>query len=97
MNTFEQFLACLKLYERNRLRPLARQVNRRLYFGYEFVYRNQDGADLMYRGQRLGHVRWLNGSIAFDPPLSSQAELSLSEDVLYAWVSRAEYRKTTGI
>src|SRR5262245_33744113 len=37
-NSLEQFLAFLKLYERNRLRSLARHANPLPQFGYGFVY-----------------------------------------------------------
>lgn len=96
-SSLEQFLAFLKLYERNRLRGPARHANPLPQFGYVFVYHNREGADLMYRGQCLGHVRWREGGIEFDPPLPIGAEMSLSDQTFDAWVSRAEYRNTTRI
>lgn len=96
-DSLQQFLAFLKLYERNRLRSLARHANPLPQFGYVFVYHNREGADLMYRGQHLGQVRWRDGRIEFNPPLPPGAELSLSDQTFDSWVSRAEYRNTTGI
>lgn len=96
-NSLEQFLAFLKLYERNRLRSLARHATPLPQFGYVFVYHNREGADLMYRGQRLGHVRWHESGIEFDPPVSTEGESLLSDQIFDAWVSRADYRNTTGI
>ncbi len=90
-NSLEQFLAFLKLYERNRLRALARHANPLPQFGYVFVYPNREGADLVYRGQRLGQVRWRDGRISFTPPLPPGTEPSLSDEIFDAWVSRAEY------
>jgi len=93
----KQFLAFLKLYERNRLRGLARHANPMPQFGYVFVYHNGEGAELMYRGRRLGHVRWRESGIEFDPPLPMGTKVSLSDQTFDAWVSRAEYRNSTGI
>jgi transcriptional regulator with XRE-family HTH domain len=95
-NSLEQFLAFLKLYERNRLRTLARHANPLPQFGYVFVYHNREGADLMYRGQRLGLVRWRDGRISFTPPLPPGTKPLLSDDTFDAWVSHAEYRNATG-
>jgi hypothetical protein len=64
---------------------------------YVFVYHNREGADLMYRGQWLGQVRWRDGGIAFIPPLPPGTEPALSDEIFDAWVSRAEYRNTTEI
>jgi transcriptional regulator with XRE-family HTH domain len=94
--SFEQFLAFLKFYERNRLLALGRHANPLPLFGYRFDY-GQAGADLTFRGQRLGEVRWHEGRIAFTPPLPAGTEPSLSGEVFDQWVSRAEYRNTTGI
>jgi transcriptional regulator with XRE-family HTH domain len=96
-NSLEQFLAFLKIYEHNRLRTLARHADPLPQFGYVFVYHNREGVDLMYRGQRLGQVRWRDGRIVFDPPLPPGSEPALSDEIFDAWVSRAEYRNTTGI
>jgi hypothetical protein len=96
-NSLEQFLAFLKLYERSRLRGLARHGNPLPQFGYVFVYHNREGANLMFRGQELGRVRWRNGTIEFDPPLPNGRTPTLADEVFDAWVSRAEYRSTTGI
>ena len=93
----EQFLVFLKLYDRNRLRGMARRATALPLFGYAFVYHNRDGADLMYRGQRLGYVRWCDGAIEFDPPLPAGTERTLSDQTFDAWVSGAEYRNATGI
>ena len=101
MNSLEaagvEFLAFIKLYERNRLRSKARHADPLPQFGYAFVYHNRDGADLMYRGGRLGQVRWRNGTIEFDPPLQNAKSPALSDDLFDEWVALAEYRKATGI
>lgn len=92
-----QFLAFLKLYERNRLRGKGRHDSPLPQFGYVFVYHNREGADLKYQGQHLGRVRWREGSIEFDPPLPPGIERSLSDQTFDTWVSRAECRNATGI
>ena len=93
----EAFLAFLKLYERNRLRALGRQVGALPQFGYAFTYAGREGADLTFRGDRLGQVRWRDGGLAFDPPLFPGTEPALTDTAFDAWVSRAEYRRTTGL
>jgi transcriptional regulator with XRE-family HTH domain len=93
----EAFLAFLKLYERNRLRALGRQVGALPQFGYAFTYVGREGADLAFRGDRLGQVRWRDGGLAFDPPLFPGTESALTDVAFDAWVSRAEYRRTTGL
>ena len=95
-NSLEQFLVFLKLYEHNRLRSKS-STAWPLKFGYVFVYHNRDGADLMFQGRHLGSVRWLDGDINFDPPLPNQRIPALDDDTFDAWVSRAQYRATTGI
>jgi transcriptional regulator with XRE-family HTH domain len=95
--SLEQFLAFLKGYERNRLRGLARQINGLPQFGFVFVYHNREGADLMFRGQYLGAIRWNGGRITLTPPLQEEVEPSLSYDLFDRWVSRAEYQNTTGV
>jgi transcriptional regulator with XRE-family HTH domain len=99
LNSQEQFLAFLKLYEHARLRRRARQVGAFPEFGYVFVYHDLDGADLMHRGDCLGHVRWRNGHIAMnpEPTLPEGMEISLSDEVFDQWVARAEYKRTTSI
>ncbi|MDR3475886.1 MAG: helix-turn-helix domain-containing protein [Devosia sp.] len=91
------FLAFLKLYERNRLRALGRQVGALQELGYAFTYVGREGADLTFRGERLGQVRWRDGAPAFAPPLFPETVPELSDKTFDAWVSRAEYRRTTGI
>lgn len=95
--SLEEFLAFLRLYERRRLSYLARQVGALPQFGYSFVYTGKTGANLMYQGVRLGEVRWHQDTILFDPPLPPETELALSDEIFNQWVSRAEYRKETGI
>jgi len=94
-NSRDEFLAFLNIYERNRLRSLARHIGHLPHFGFAFRYHNRDGADLMYRGQKLGQVRRLDETIAFDPPLRRRAEPWLSDDVFDEWVSGADNRKMT--
>ena len=96
-NSLEQFLAFLKLYERNRLRAFARLADPLPRFGYAFGYHSREGADLMYRSQRLGQVRWRGSQIDFDPPLPAGTEPSLSDEVFDRWISSAEYRNATGM
>ena len=92
----EQFLAFLKAYERSRLRGLARHIDGLPQFGYVFVYHNREGADLMFRGQYLGKVRWHGGRVTLDPPLPPDVEMSLSDELFDKWVCRAEYHHSTG-
>jgi len=96
-DSIEEFLSFLRLYDHNRLRAQARNVNGLPQFGYAFVYINREGADLMYRGKRLGQVRWSHGRISFDPPLFDGTQPSLSDEIFDRWVSRAEYRNSTGL
>jgi hypothetical protein len=95
--SLEQFLAFLKLYERNRLRSLARHVNHLPQFGYVFVYHSREGADLVYRGQQLGQVRWYDGRISFNPSLPTSIEPSLSDEIFDEWVRHADYCNIIGI
>lgn len=94
--SFEQFMAFLKLYERTRLLALGRHANPLPQFGYRFAY-NREGAELTFRGERLGQVGWRDGRVDFTPPLFGDVEPALTNEVFDRWVSRAEYRKTTGI
>lgn len=91
-----EFLVFLKQYEHARLRAKARQVRGLPEFGYAFVYHNRDGADLMYRGQWLGKVRWREDTAVFDPPLPPDVTPEVTEQVLDQWVVRSEYRAATG-
>jgi transcriptional regulator with XRE-family HTH domain len=99
LNPLEQFLVFMKIYEHNRLRMkgIHRPGNLLPEFGYAFVYQNREGADLMFKGQGLGSVRWREGTIEFDPPLPNGRVPALTEEIFDAWVSRAQYRATTGI
>ena len=92
----EQFLVFLKTYEMRRLRSKARMVGHLPQFGFAFAYHNLEGADLMYAGGLIGRVRWSNGRIIFDPELPG-TEISLMDEVFDLWVSRADYRRTTGL
>ncbi|WP_218036656.1 hypothetical protein [Sphingobium sp. EM0848] len=94
-DSFDQFMAFLKLYERNRLLALGRHANPLPLFGYRFEYA-ADGADLTFRGARLGQVRWQEGRVTFTPPLASDSESALSDKAFDEWVARAEYRSSTG-
>jgi transcriptional regulator with XRE-family HTH domain len=93
----EAFFAFLKLYERQRLRGQARLVGALPQFGYAFTYVGREGADLTYQGERLGRVRWRDDGPTFDPPLPPGTEPDFTEAVFDAWVSRAEYRRSTGL
>lgn len=95
-NTQWDFLAFLKLYERGRLRSLARHRQSLPAFGYAFVYPDRDGADLMFQGALLGKVRWRDGAVTFDPPIGRVDGPVLSDAVFDRWVSLAEHRHTTG-
>lgn len=91
--SFAQFLAFVKLYERRRLLALGRHANPLPLFGYRFAY-NQAGAELTFRGERLGEVRWEEGNITFAPPLPMGCEVTLSDEIFDKWVSIAEYHHT---
>jgi hypothetical protein len=94
-NARAKFLAFLKRYDHD-LRGLARHGNHLHLFGYAFNY-TRHGANLMYRGQELGRVRWHNGSIDFEPPLPNGHTPALTNEVFRTWVARAEHLHTTGI
>ncbi len=97
VESLEQFLSFLRLYDHNRLRSKAQHVGQMPQFGYSFAYHNREGADLMYRGRRLGQVRWRDGRVSFTPPLLGGGDPALSDEVFDAWVSRAEYHGATGL
>jgi hypothetical protein len=79
----------LKRYNRERLPELRIQTHE---FGVKgglfLVSRDQDRADLMFAGRRLGSVVWRGGEIVYEPPIDNSEGLSL-EGHLDRWVAQA--------
>jgi transcriptional regulator with XRE-family HTH domain len=95
LNPLEQFLLFLKVYEHNRLRVTGIHRHPLPEFGYGFVYHNREGANLMFKAQEIGRVRWRDGTIEFDPPLPNGRTPTLTDEAFDAWVAQAEYRRVT--
>jgi transcriptional regulator with XRE-family HTH domain len=92
-----EFLAFLRLYNQSLQKKARHNKKTNLpVFGYALVYHNREGADLMYRGKRLGLVRWHSSEIIFDPPLPKGEAPSLSDDSFNKWLAQAELRDAIG-
>ena len=82
----DDFLQHLKRYGRDRLSEL--RVGTDDQGGLVLAYHDQDGADLMFNGTRLGSIVWRDGEVIYEPEINLSEALSF-DGHLDRWVGKA--------
>jgi hypothetical protein len=80
------FLQHLKRYARDRLPELRIRTDDQ--GGFVLAYHDQDGADLMFDGARLGSIVWRCGEVIYEPEIKLSEALSF-DGHLDRWIGQA--------
>jgi transcriptional regulator with XRE-family HTH domain len=94
----EEFLSQLEGYEQTQLRPKGISLGPKsgVKFGFALLYLDRASASLMLEGKELGRVRWSEGEVEFEPPISESDRSRTFVEKLADWAGGAYARTTTG-
>lgn len=95
---FEEFSSQLEAYEQTQLRPKGISLGPKtgVKFGFALLHLDRSSASLMLEGKELGRVRWSDGVVEFEPPISETDRSRTFAEKLAEWASTAYARTTTG-
>ena len=86
----DEFLSQLESYEQNQLRPNGVSLGPKagVKVGFALLYLDRSSASLMLEGKELGRVKWSDGTIDFEPPIS-ESDLRPLREKLAQWAAAA--------
>jgi transcriptional regulator with XRE-family HTH domain len=94
----DEFSSQLETYEHTQLRPKGVNLGPKsgVKFGFALLHLDRSAASLMLEGKELGRVRWSDGVVAFEPPISDSDRPRSFAEKLAEWAATAYAQTATG-
>lgn len=87
----DEFSSQLEIYEQTQLRPKGITLGPKsgVKFGFALLHLDRSAASLMLEGKELGRVKWSDGDVVFEPPISESDRFRAFAEKLAEWASTA--------